>query len=100
VVSTAGAGDALFASFLHTRVATGNPVDALESAVLHAGWKVGDSFPGAAILTEADLADLRAAHPMRASIGRWHGPAITRGRDRPGVSDEPGFWSPGQRRAG
>jgi acarbose 7IV-phosphotransferase len=100
VVSTAGAGDALFASFLHTWVATGNPVDALESAVLHAGWKVGDSFPGAAILTEADLADLRAAHPMRASIGRWRGPAITRGRGRPGVPDEPGSWSRGQRRAG
>src|ERR1700690_742180 len=47
VVSTAGAGDALFASFLHSWVATGNPVDALESGGLCAGWKFGDSLPGA-----------------------------------------------------
>jgi acarbose 7IV-phosphotransferase len=37
VVSTAGAGDALFASFLHSWLATGNPAVALETAVLHAG---------------------------------------------------------------
>jgi sugar/nucleoside kinase (ribokinase family) len=72
IVSTSGAGDALFASFLHGWLATSNPVEALESAVLHAGWKIGDSFPGASSLTEAELADLRTAHRMRVSVGRWH----------------------------
>jgi acarbose 7IV-phosphotransferase len=71
VVSTAGAGDALFASFLHTWLATGNPVDALEAAVLHAGWKIGDTFPGASSLTAGELADLRQIHRVRTSVGRW-----------------------------
>lgn len=67
VVSTAGAGDALFASFLHGWLATGNPVSALEAAVLHAGWKVGDALPGASSLTEAELAGLK----VRTSLSRW-----------------------------
>ena len=71
VASTSGAGDALFASFLHGWLACGNPVTALEDAVLHAGWKVGDTFPGAVSLTEAELARLRAAHPARTLVGRW-----------------------------
>jgi sugar/nucleoside kinase (ribokinase family) len=71
VVSTAGAGDALFASFLHAWLATGNPVRALEAAVLHAGWKVGNTFPGASSLTEAELAELQAFHEVRISVGRW-----------------------------
>jgi sugar/nucleoside kinase (ribokinase family) len=78
VVSTAGAGDALFASFLHGWLATGNPVSALEAAVLHAGWKVGDMLPGASSLTEAELAGLQAIHPVRTSVSRWDsGPPIT-----------------------
>jgi acarbose 7IV-phosphotransferase len=100
VVSTAGAGDALFASFLHSWLATGNPVDALESAVLYAGWKIGDSLPGSALLTEADLADLRAAHPVRASLSRWRGPALTPVPRRPGVPGEHGPWPLEQLRAG
>lgn len=71
VVSTAGAGDALFASFLHAWLATGNPIDALEAAVLHAGWKIGDTFPGASSLTAPELASLRQMHPVRTSVGRW-----------------------------
>jgi sugar/nucleoside kinase (ribokinase family) len=71
VVSTAGAGDALFASFLHGWLATGNPAAALESAVLHAGWKIGDPFPGASSLTAAELADLAETHQVRMSVGRW-----------------------------
>jgi len=71
VVSTAGAGDALFASFLHGWIATGNPVGALEAAVLHAGWKIGDTFPGASSLTPAELAGLRQTHQVRTSVGRW-----------------------------
>jgi sugar/nucleoside kinase (ribokinase family) len=71
VVSTAGAGDALFASFLHGWLATGNPVGALRAAVLHAGWKVGDPVPGAAALTEEELNDLSQAHRVRMAVGRW-----------------------------
>jgi len=71
VVSTAGAGDALFASFLHGWLATGNPVRALEAAVLYAGWKIGDSFPAASSLSEAELDGLQAIHRVRTSIGRW-----------------------------
>jgi sugar/nucleoside kinase (ribokinase family) len=68
VVSTAGAGDALFASFLHAWLATGNPVGALEAAVLHAGWKIGDTLPSASSLTAPELADLRQTHPVRTSV--------------------------------
>ena len=71
VVSTAGAGDALFASFLHSWLATGNPVEALQAAVLHAGWKIGDTFPGASSLTAAELAGLQHVHRVRTSVGRW-----------------------------
>jgi acarbose 7IV-phosphotransferase len=71
VVSTSGAGDALFASFLHGWLATGNPVSALEAAVLHAGWKIGDTLPGASSLTETDLAGLQALHQVRTSVSRW-----------------------------
>jgi sugar/nucleoside kinase (ribokinase family) len=71
VVSTAGAGDALFASYLHGWLATGNPVRALEAAVLYAGWKIGDAFPAASSLSEAELAGLRALHQVRAHVGRW-----------------------------
>jgi sugar/nucleoside kinase (ribokinase family) len=73
VVSTAGAGDALFASFVHSWLATRNPVTALEDAVLHAGWKVGDTFPGATSLTAAELARLRESHPVTTFLDRWDG---------------------------
>ena len=71
VVSTAGAGDALFASFLHGWLATGNPVRALSAAVLHAGWKVGSPLPGESSLTGAELAQLGAASQVRTRVSRW-----------------------------
>jgi acarbose 7IV-phosphotransferase len=99
VVSTAGAGDALFASFLHSWLATGNPVEALESAVLHAGWKIGDAFPAASSLTAAELAGLREVYQVRTSVGRWDsrrtvipGPVRPAG---PGAHEPaPPAWSP------
>jgi sugar/nucleoside kinase (ribokinase family) len=72
VVNTAGAGDTLFASFLHSWLATGNAVQAVERAVLYAGWKVGDSFPGSAMLTGPQLNTLEAVCPVRATVGRWN----------------------------
>ena len=71
VVSTAGAGDALFASFLHGWLATGHAVNALKAAVLHAGWKVGDSFPSGSSLSATELEDLRGICRVRTSVGRW-----------------------------
>lgn len=103
VVSTAGAGDALFASFLHCWVATGNPIEALEAAVLYAGWKVGGSRPGSVLLTEDDLARLRAAYPVRATIGRWRRPAVSSLPHPPSAAGLPGGRGPaltGERRAG
>jgi sugar/nucleoside kinase (ribokinase family) len=71
VANTSGAGDALFSSFLHAWLATADPVIALGDAVLHAGWKVGDTFPGACSLTQAELDLLRRAHPLMIRLGRW-----------------------------
>jgi sugar/nucleoside kinase (ribokinase family) len=71
VVNTSGAGDTLFASFLHGWLATGNPVGALQSAVLHAGWRIGDPMPGAGPLTEVELARLSQAHQVRMAVGSW-----------------------------
>ncbi|MGH3246163.1 MAG: carbohydrate kinase family protein [Trebonia sp.] len=71
VVNTSGAGDTLFASFLHGWLATGNPVGALQSAVLHSGWRIGDPMPGAGSLTEAELARLSQANQVRMAVGRW-----------------------------
>lgn len=71
VRGTVGAGDTLFASFLHGWLAAGNPVEALRDAVLHAAWKVGDPFPGAGHLNGAELAELSGRHPVRVSVRRW-----------------------------
>jgi sugar/nucleoside kinase (ribokinase family) len=78
VVSTAGAGDALFASFLHGWLATGSPVAALQAAVLHAGWKIGDPMPGTASLTEAELARLGQSHQVKVLTGSWLSPGQAR----------------------
>jgi len=75
VVSTAGAGDALFASFLHGWLATGNPVDALRTAVLHAGWKLGQPMPGTASLGNAELARLSQSHRVPVLVERWDVPS-------------------------
>jgi ribokinase len=41
VVNTIGAGDALFASFLHYYTQTGDPYGSLQKAMLFASWKIG-----------------------------------------------------------
>ena len=71
VVNTSGAGDTLFASFLHGWLATGNHVGALQAAVLHAGWAIGDPMPGAGSLTETELARLSQAHEVRVAVDSW-----------------------------
>jgi sugar/nucleoside kinase (ribokinase family) len=86
VVSTAGAGDALFASFLHGWLATGNPADALRAAVLHAGWKIGHPMPGTTSLTEGELALLAQSHQAKVSVGQWITPGRA-GRAGPGARE-------------
>jgi ribokinase len=55
VVSTIGAGDALFSGFLHVYLETGNAGRALDAARHYAAWKIGE--PGAAdgLLTAREL---------------------------------------------
>jgi acarbose 7IV-phosphotransferase len=71
VVNTSGAGDTLFASFLHGWLATGNPVTALRAAVLHAGWRIGDPMPGTGALAEMELARLSQTHRVSIRVGSW-----------------------------
>lgn len=71
VVNTNGAGDSLFASFLHAWLAEGNAADALAQAVVYAGWKIGDPSPVEAHLDGTELAALRARHPVRITANRW-----------------------------
>lgn len=92
VVNTSGAGDTLFASFLHGWLATGNPVGSLQSAVLHAGWRIGDPAPGVGSLTETELARLAQAHRVRATVGSWlrTGPGHRAARQAAPGDREPG----------
>lgn len=55
VVSTIGAGDALFAAFLHFRSRSGDPVAAMQRAVAFASWKVGEASGSAGFLTESEV---------------------------------------------
>lgn len=72
VRNTSSAGDSLFAAFLHSWLATGNPVEALSDAVLFAGWRIGHREPTSVLLTEPELAGLRSRHPIRISLGWWN----------------------------
>lgn len=61
VRSTVGAGDALFASFLHFRPRHGDPVEAMRRAVAFAGWKVGEASAAAGFPTEEQVEALLGA---------------------------------------
>ncbi|MFF4416806.1 carbohydrate kinase family protein [Streptosporangium sp. NPDC001559] len=71
VVNTTGAGDALFATFLHFWCEAEDPVRALRLAVVHAGWKVGAPASVTASLTLDELSALDAAHTPNTVVGRW-----------------------------
>lgn len=58
VVNTIGAGDALFAAFLHAH--TGDPLAALRKAALFASWKIGVSGAADGFLSAAELDTLNA----------------------------------------
>jgi acarbose 7IV-phosphotransferase len=57
VVNTIGAGDALFSSFLHGFVQSGNAVEALRKAVVFASYKIGEAGAADGFLTAPALED-------------------------------------------
>ena len=61
IVSTIGAGDALFSAFVHGYVATGDPYAALQRAVVFASYKIGETSAAQGFLDEAALVRLSAA---------------------------------------
>lgn len=71
LANTVGAGDTLFASFLHGWVCAGNPVQALRDAVLHASWAIGDLFPNGGHLDGNGLRKLARTHPVQVDVERW-----------------------------
>lgn len=71
VRNTTGAGDALFAAFLHGWLGTGDLVAAVAGAVLFAGWAVGAPDHGSRLLTAQELDAARTRRPVRAQVGRW-----------------------------
>lgn len=58
VVSTIGAGDALFAAFVHAYVSAGDPYSAIRQAVVFAAHKIGVAGAAAGFLDAAALAAL------------------------------------------
>ena len=60
VVSTVGAGDALFSAFLHGYLEHGQARPALQQAVCFAGYKIGETSASAGFLSAPELAALWA----------------------------------------
>jgi ribokinase len=60
VVNTVGAGDALYASFLHGYLATRDPYRSLRQAIVFASWKVGGNGGADGFLDAGALARLAA----------------------------------------
>lgn len=58
VINTIGAGDALFACFLHYYVQNRDPYEAIRKAVVFASYKIGESSAAEGFLSETGLEDL------------------------------------------
>ena len=61
VVSTIGAGDALFSAFIHFYAGTRDPYDAIRRAIVFASYKIGEKSAAAGFLDETALAAVSAA---------------------------------------
>lgn len=61
VVSTIGAGDALFSAFIHTYQQTGDPYQAIRKAVLFASYKIGTVGAASGFMTSTQLDELYQA---------------------------------------
>lgn len=60
VVQSGGAGDALFAAFLHTYLRSHDPVKALRDAIVFASYKIGEAGSGRGFLDHEQLQRLVA----------------------------------------
>lgn len=60
VVNTIGAGDALFSSFTHYYVETGDPYISLRKAIVFASYKIGENGAASGLLSESELENLYA----------------------------------------
>ena len=69
VVSTIGAGDALFSAFLHHYAASGDPYAALQRAMVFASYKIGEASASQGFLDEAALEEICAATVAVRSVG-------------------------------
>lgn len=63
VVNTIGAGDALFSSFLHYFVKTGDPYAAVQRAVYFASYKIGETGAASGFLDEEGVSRLMSTAP-------------------------------------
>lgn len=62
IVQTGGAGDALFAAFLHGYLHTKDPTRSLQAATLFASYKIGATGSGDGFLTHHQLEELVRTH--------------------------------------
>jgi len=69
VVSTIGAGDALFSAFLHHYAASGDPYAALQRAMVFASYKIGEASASQGFLDEAALEEICAATVAARFVG-------------------------------
>jgi acarbose 7IV-phosphotransferase len=67
VVQTGGAGDALFAAFLHTYLLTSDPLRSLRAATVFASYKIGAASSGTGFLSFDELEALMRSLPATAS---------------------------------
>jgi acarbose 7IV-phosphotransferase len=72
IISTIGAGDALFSAFLHTYLQTANPRLALQKALVFASYKIGETSAAEGFLDATSLED------WFLKTGRHTGDASTR----------------------
>ncbi|MCL4263960.1 MAG: carbohydrate kinase family protein [Anaerolineae bacterium] len=63
IVNTIGAGDALFAAFVHNYLQTGSPTTALQHALTFASYKIGAVGAAEGFLTAVELAELVNRNP-------------------------------------
>lgn len=63
IVNTIGAGDALFAAFVHNYLQTGSPTTALHHALFFASYKIGAVGAAEGFLTAVELAELVNRNP-------------------------------------
>lgn len=59
IISTIGAGDSLFSSFIHFYINGVSPYEAIQNAIIFASFKIGDKGGASGFLTENELLNLK-----------------------------------------